>query len=302
MTYKLRKTITGILLAAGITFSSHYSTAELNKQIIAEITEAIPDFDHCPRYSPYYKKASRAFERMKDYYNYFEEAEKKTGIPISILLALVTKESEGKLKAESPLREDPAKGPAQFREGTAREHGIPINEIEDYRLHPLAIVKAAEYLRYLLEREKNIYDALKVYSGNAPNYPENVLELAGIFEACSEDFQPPSEPLFKGLKKYRVKKGDNLQAIAKKLGVPLYLLKMLNPQLRNYNRIFPGLIIYYKDQICIPTKKYECYTVKEGDTLWKIAIENNTSIEAIKKANNLKKSKIFPGQKLKIPK
>ncbi len=43
------------------------------------------------------------------------------------------------------------------------------------------------------------------------------------------------------------------------------------------------------------------YKVKAGDSLEKIAKEHNTTIEAIKKANNLSKDVIYPGQKLEIP-
>jgi len=40
------------------------------------------------------------------------------------------------------------------------------------------------------------------------------------------------------------------------------------------------------------------YYVKKGDTLYSIAKKFNTTVEGIKKKNNLKSDKIFPGQKL----
>ncbi|MBO8161161.1 MAG: LysM peptidoglycan-binding domain-containing protein [Thermosipho sp. (in: Bacteria)] len=44
------------------------------------------------------------------------------------------------------------------------------------------------------------------------------------------------------------------------------------------------------------------YTVKSGDTLWKIAKINNTTIDAIVKLNNITNPNlIITGQKLKIP-
>lgn len=45
----------------------------------------------------------------------------------------------------------------------------------------------------------------------------------------------------------------------------------------------------------------ELYKVKAGDSLEKIAKDHGTTIEAIKKENNLSKDTIFPGQKLSIP-
>ena len=44
------------------------------------------------------------------------------------------------------------------------------------------------------------------------------------------------------------------------------------------------------------------YTVKSGDSLWKISQKFNVSVDSIKQANNLTNDKIFPGQKLVIPK
>lgn len=43
------------------------------------------------------------------------------------------------------------------------------------------------------------------------------------------------------------------------------------------------------------------YTVVAGDTLWKISKAFGTSVDALKKANNLKTDTIYPGQKLEIP-
>lgn len=48
-------------------------------------------------------------------------------------------------------------------------------------------------------------------------------------------------------------------------------------------------------------KKQSTYKVRHGDTLWSIAKKNGTTVDALLKANGLKKnSKIQPGQKLKL--
>jgi membrane-bound lytic murein transglycosylase D len=51
-----------------------------------------------------------------------------------------------------------------------------------------------------------------------------------------------------------------------------------------------------------PVAKTQTYTVKQGDTLWSISQKfDGVSIGDIQRANNLgKKSKLVPGQKLKI--
>ena len=51
-------------------------------------------------------------------------------------------------------------------------------------------------------------------------------------------------------------------------------------------------------------KSYSIYTVKKGDTLWKIAKEylgNGAKYKEIKILNNLKSDTIYVGQNLKIP-
>ncbi len=56
------------------------------------------------------------------------------------------------------------------------------------------------------------------------------------------------------------------------------------------------------DALGIKTKKNEkVYTVKSGDSLGKIAVEQKTTIKALKAANNLKSDTIVVGQKLKLP-
>ncbi|MCM1071870.1 MAG: LysM peptidoglycan-binding domain-containing protein, partial [Alistipes timonensis] len=48
-------------------------------------------------------------------------------------------------------------------------------------------------------------------------------------------------------------------------------------------------------------KKQSTYTVRSGDTLYAIAKKHKTTIQALQKANGLKKNaKLRPGQKLKL--
>lgn len=49
------------------------------------------------------------------------------------------------------------------------------------------------------------------------------------------------------------------------------------------------------------TKKVKTYIVQEGDSLWKISRRHKTTIEGLKKHNNLKSDLLKPGTTLKIP-
>ncbi len=94
---------------------------------------------------------------------------------------------------------------------------------------------------------------------------------------------------------YQVKKGDTLYQIAKKNNTSVAKLKKLNNLSSNTLTIGQTLLI--------PSSKeeYFIYIVVKGDTLYQIAKKNNTTIDEIKKLNNLTTNTLKIGQKLKIP-
>ncbi len=103
---------------------------------------------------------------------------------------------------------------------------------------------------------------------------------------------------------YRVKKGDSLWEIAKKYKISIAELYKLNPKLKRTKYIKPGM------KLCVSKKKrrirknnfnYILYKVKRGDTLIKIAKKFRVSVSEIKRANNLKSSRLYAGQVIKIP-
>ncbi len=105
---------------------------------------------------------------------------------------------------------------------------------------------------------------------------------------------------------YTVKKGDTMYKIAQKNNISLNALIAANPQIQNPALIFPG------QEICIPTGGggggtgtggCTWYTVKKGDTMYKIAQSNNISLNALIAANPQIQNPalIHPGQKVCIP-
>jgi len=120
---------------------------------------------------------------------------------------------------------------------------------------------------------------------------------------------------------YKVKSGDYLGKIASKYGVSVAQLKSWNKLKSNSIQIGQTLYIYKNGGPTISQgstggsssssksssssssgSKAKIYTVKNGDSLYKIA-KNYPGISAddIKKANGLKSDSIKPGQKLTIP-
>ncbi len=153
-------------------------------------------------------------------------------------------------------------------------------------------VKALKSINHLRSSRIRPGDVLKLPKarGYAKRSNENGSKLSGL-------------TLKKGY--HRVKKGETLWSIAKHYGVSVSALKRLN-HLRS-SRIKPGDIIKVPQRRISyarkknKTKKRGYYTVKKGDTLWKIARKTGVSVDKIKKVNGLISTSIKPGQVLKIP-
>ena len=93
-----------------------------------------------------------------------------------------------------------------------------------------------------------------------------------------------------------VEKGDNLSKIAKRTGLSLKRILLLNPQIRNANLIFPG------DTVFLTPPEEIFVVVKPGDNLTLISRKFDVSISEIVRRNRIKNPDlIFVGQVLAIP-
>lgn len=97
---------------------------------------------------------------------------------------------------------------------------------------------------------------------------------------------------------YVVQKGDSLYSIANKLGTTVSELKKENNLTTNTLQIGEVLRIPTKE---IYEEEENVYIVQKGDTLYSIAAANNTTVDELKKANNLTSNILSTGQLLKIP-
>ena len=98
-----------------------------------------------------------------------------------------------------------------------------------------------------------------------------------------------------------VKRGETLSGIASKYGVSVDNIRNWNNLSSDKITIGQKLIINPTEQTSSKTETQQIHVVKSGETLSGIANKYNTTVDAIKKANNLKSNKIYVGQKLKIP-
>lgn len=113
---------------------------------------------------------------------------------------------------------------------------------------------------------------------------------------------------------YTVKAGDSLYRIAKNHNMSLQELKSLNNL--SSDLIFAGQVLKVSGQVTTnqpstntntsqnsnqaQTSGNGTYTVKAGDSLYRIAVNHNMSLQELKNLNNLSSNLIMPGQVLKV--
>ncbi len=103
------------------------------------------------------------------------------------------------------------------------------------------------------------------------------------------------------IKQYEVKSGDTLSTIAQRYQIPVRHLRSKNDLRSDLLRIGQKLKIPGTGFDSPMAGLTSIYTVKNGDSLWKIAKNQNVSIKNIAKWNNLDiKTSLKPGQKLKV--
>ena len=97
---------------------------------------------------------------------------------------------------------------------------------------------------------------------------------------------------------YVVQKGDTLYSIANKLGTTVSELKKENNLTSNTLQIGEILRIPTKE---IYEEEENIYIVKKGDSLYSIANKYNTTVDELKRINNLTSNILSIGQVLKLP-
>ena len=120
------------------------------------------------------------------------------------------------------------------------------------------------------------------------NLTSDILSIGQVLNISNSNTSLPSNT-------YIVKSGDSLYSIAKKYGITVDALKSANGKTSNLLSIGEILVIP------TTTATTRTYTVKAGDSLWKIATNYGVSVNALKQANGLSSDLLSIGQVLVIP-
>lgn len=169
---------------------------------------------------------------------------------------------------------------------------LPSNPIKDYyfmqRNTPNNETITVEY--GFIDSPK---DDIEQIEKNYKNYVEAVIRALADYKEFK--YTPPL-----GSDYYTVKKGDSLWSIANKYGITVKELKEINKLTSNTLKVGQTLKLTKNNEM-IP-EDYLVYKVKKGDSLWDIAKEYNTTVDTLKKINNLSNGKLTVNQQLFIPK
>lgn len=126
------------------------------------------------------------------------------------------------------------------------------------------------------------------------NLTSNVLSIGQqlLIPNTSSDSGSNSGPSGENI--YIVQRGDSLWAIAQKFNVNVEDLKNANNITNNTLQI--------GDKLIIPSSSTgtKIYTVERGDSLWSIAAANNTTVDELRRLNNLTTDILQIGQVLRI--
>lgn len=168
---------------------------------------------------------------------------------------------------------------------------------------------------YTVKKGDSLYSIARVYETTVDaimdiNHLSSVDLQVGQVLRIPEMFFKSEEMVLPSYINYTVQKGDSLYSIASKFGLPVDTIIADNGLSSNTLQVGQNLKIrtmLEEVEECfgssyVPREENEIsYEVKKGDSLYSIARKFNTSVEKLKKENQLVSNTLSIGQVLKIP-
>ena len=169
---------------------------------------------------------------------------------------------------------------------------------------------------YTVKKGDSLYSIAKKYNTTVNdivnlNYLKSTNLSIGQVLRIPETYTKEEDMIMPNFTNYVVKKGDSLYSIAKNFNIAVDTIKKDNALTTNTLSIGQNLKIRIpKDSIEIeecfgidynpPKEETITYTVKKGDSLYSIAKKYNTTVDSIKKKNNLTSNNLQIGKVLNI--
>ncbi len=169
---------------------------------------------------------------------------------------------------------------------------------------------------YTVQKGDTLYSIAKRYNTTVQNI-SSLNNLSGINLSIGQELKIPesydnsSNQVLPSFINYIVKKGDTLYSIAHLYNLSVddlikdnnlnsnVLSVGQNLKIRTFEEIIEEC--YGEEYISQNEPDYINYIVKKGDSLYKIASNYNTTVNAIMSLNNLNSTNLSVGQELKIP-
>lgn len=147
---------------------------------------------------------------------------------------------------------------------------------------------------YVVKKGDTLYSIARKYNTSVDNL-KSINNITTDSLAIGQIIKLPSTSSTAG-DTYIVKKGDSLYSIARTYNTSVDKLKEINNLTSNALAIGQVLKLPSSN-----ASENVVYTVKKGDNLYSIAREYETTVDAIKKLNNITSNTLSIGQKLLLP-
>lgn len=157
---------------------------------------------------------------------------------------------------------------------------------------------------YTVKAGDSLWGISQTYSTTVNNLSSNVIYVGQVLKLKQQSNS--TSQLTSTADTYAVQSGDTLWGIANKHDMTVNNLKQFNGL--TSDTIYVGQVLKLKQQSTTQqessqpsqSNSSDFYTVKAGDSLWKIAIGNDLTVNHLKQMNDLTTNTIYVGQQLRI--